>query len=125
MEPRVLIIDEPTTGQDPIQARAVMDMLQQFRDSLGMTIIVVTHAMELVAEYCDRTLVLLGGKLILDGPTREVMTETELLRRTRVQPPPITRLALDMDWRPPPLTVDEAMERLKQASPAIEASSAV
>lgn len=115
MEPQVLIVDEPTTGLDPVQARAVMDLLSHFRDNTNMTIIVVTHAMELVAEYCDRVLAMLDGKLILDGPTREVLAQTDALRKTRVQPPPITRFALDMDWRPPPLTVDEAMRRLAPA----------
>jgi energy-coupling factor transport system ATP-binding protein len=115
MEPQVLIVDEPTTGLDPVQARAVMDLLWHFRDTTNMTIIVVTHAMELVAEYCDRSLVMLGGKLLLDGPTREVFAETEILRQTRVQPPSITRFALDMGWRPPPLTVDEALGRLAPA----------
>jgi len=115
MEPKVLIVDEPTTGLDPVQARAVMDLLAHFRDNTGMTIIVVTHAMELVAEYCDRVLVMYGGKLLLDGPTREVFSQRDVLLQTRVQPPPITRLALDMDWRPPPLTVDEALARLAPA----------
>src|SRR5581483_797538 len=112
MEPKVLIVDEPTTGLDPVQARAVMDLLSHFRDTTEMTIIVVTHAMELVAEYCDRVLVMLGGKLLLDGATREVFARTDVLRQTRVQPPPITRLALEMEWTPPPLTVDEALARL-------------
>lgn len=115
MEPQVLIVDEPTTGLDPIQARSVMDLLSQFRESTGMTIIVVTHAMDLVAEYCDRILAMLGGQLILDGPTREVFTQTGRLRETRVQPPPITRLAIEMQWTPPPLTVDEAIQRLGPA----------
>jgi energy-coupling factor transport system ATP-binding protein len=98
-----------------------MDLLAHFRETQNMTIIVVTHAMELVAEYCDRTLVMLGGKLLLDGPTREVMTRSELLRQTRVQAPPITRLAMEMAWTPPPLTVEEAMERL---GPAIRSGAA-
>jgi energy-coupling factor transporter ATP-binding protein EcfA2 len=115
MEPKVLIVDEPTTGLDPIQARSVMDLLSHFRENTSMTIIVVTHAMDLVAEYCDRILVMLGGKLILDGPTREVFVQTDLLRQTRVQPPPITRFAIEIDWRPPPLTVDEAIQRLAPA----------
>jgi energy-coupling factor transporter ATP-binding protein EcfA2 len=120
MEPQVLIVDEPTTGLDPTQARAVMDLLSHFRDTTDMTVIVVTHAMELVAEYCDRALVMLGGKLLLDGPTREVFAQTEILRQTRVQPPTITRLALELDWHPPPLTVDEALGRL---APALRAEA--
>lgn len=115
MEPQVLIVDEPTTGLDPIQARAVMDLLAHFRDTNNMTIIVVTHAMELVAEYCDRMLVMLGGKLLLDGPTREVFGQAEVLRQTWVQPPSITRLAIEMGWLPPPLTVEEALGRLAPA----------
>ncbi len=118
MEPKVLIVDEPNTGQDPYQARAIMDLLRNLRDELGTTVIVVTHAMELVAEYCDRTLVLLEGKLLLDGPTRDVMAQPDILRQTRVQPPPITRLALGMGWTPPPLTVEEAVQRLASASPS-------
>lgn len=121
MEPQVLIVDEPTTGLDPVQARAVMDLLEHFRDATGMTIIVVTHAMELVAEYCDRMLVMSAGKLLLDGATRQVFSQREILSQTRVHPPSITRFALDINWQPPPLTVDEALARL---TPAVQGQPA-
>ena len=118
MEPKVLIIDEPTTGQDPYQAEAVMDLLRHLRDEFGMTVVVITHEMSLVASYCDRTVVLLQGQIVLDGPTRDVLAQPDILRRTRVQPPPITRLALSIGWSPPPLTVDDAIHNLGHISSA-------
>ncbi|HUI87190.1 MAG TPA: ATP-binding cassette domain-containing protein [Anaerolineales bacterium] len=112
MDPKILIVDEPTTGQDPEKAREIMRLLQQLNRENGITVIVVTHSMDLVAEFTKRIIVMGGGEILLDGTPKEVFSQPEILAKTYVQPPQIARLGLEMQWKDLPMTVDEAVERL-------------
>ncbi|MFN8569346.1 MAG: ATP-binding cassette domain-containing protein [Kouleothrix sp.] len=114
IQPDALIVDEPTTGQDPRHARAVMGLLTQLRDRYGTTIITITHAMSLAAEYCDRVIAMRQGEVLLDGGPREVFAQRDLLATTFVKPPSITQLALELGLNPPPLNVDEAVAMLQE-----------
>jgi energy-coupling factor transport system ATP-binding protein len=116
MEPEVLIIDEPTTGQDMRQSIEVMSFLNDL-NRLGHTIIVVTHEMWVVAKWARRTVAMLNGKILLDGPTREVFSQSKVLAETFVQPPQITRLAQELGNYGYPrdiMTVNEFYEATKQ-----------
>jgi energy-coupling factor transporter ATP-binding protein EcfA2 len=108
LQPDALIVDEPTTGQDPRHARAVMELLTRLRDQYGTTIITITHAMSLAAEYCDRVVAMCRGEVLLDGTPRDVFAQREVLATTFVKPPSVTQLALELGIVPPPLNVDEA-----------------
>ena len=114
IEPDALIVDEPTTGQDPHHARAVMGLLTQLRDRYGTTIITITHAMSLAAEYCDRVIAMCQGEILLDGTPRDVFAQRAALATTFVKPPSITQLALELGISPPPLNVDEAVTMLQE-----------
>jgi energy-coupling factor transport system ATP-binding protein len=114
LQPDALIVDEPTTGQDPRYARAVMGLLTQLRDQFGTTIITITHAMPLAAEYCDRVIAMCQGQVLLDGTPRAVFAQREILATTFVKPPSITQLALELGLSPPPLNVDEAVAMLQE-----------
>lgn len=119
MKPDVLIIDEPTTGQDMWQVIEVMSFLDGL-NKLGHTIIVVTHEMWVVANWTKRTVAMLNGKILLNGPTKEVFSHSDILMETFVQPPQITRLAQnlkDYGYRPDILTVDEFHESTKRLLP--------
>lgn len=107
MAPQILIIDEPTTGQDPVHARQVMDLLKVLQAE-GTTIIVVTHAMNLVGEYCDRVIALFDGEVLIDDTPEHVFAHPEILEKTSVVPPPVAQLALSLGITPPPLTIDDA-----------------
>ncbi len=113
MEPDIIVLDEPTTGQD---WGHVNKFLQQIRhlNELGKTIILVTHDMNLVAEYARRTVVMDNGKIVLDGDTRHVFSEQEILEKTGITLPVITRLSQDILREginiPPLLTVQELSE---------------
>ncbi len=92
MEPATLVLDEPTTGQDG----AGIDRLSAIIQSLvaeGRTVVAVTHDMELVADLFPRTVVMLGGKVVLDGPTPAVFRQAELLARASVKPSAMSLLA--------------------------------
>lgn len=72
MHPKVLILDEPTAGLDPRGRDEILDMVRDMKNSLHMTILLVSHSMDDVAEYADRILVMNAGKLMMDGTPTEV-----------------------------------------------------
>ena len=73
LEPEVLFLDEPTSGLDPITARAFDQLLRFLCDDLGLTILLVTHDLDMLLAIVDRVIVLSGGKVIADGTVKEVM----------------------------------------------------
>ncbi len=117
LSPQVLIVDEPTTGQDPRKAREIMDLLAALNRDQGTTIVAITHVMELVAEYCERMIVLHQGQVLVDGPPRVVFRQVDLLATSAISPPPICRLALRLGLEPFPLTVAEARDALLARMP--------
>lgn len=72
MHPRILILDEPTAGLDPRGRDEILDMVREMKESLHMTIVLVSHSMDDVAEYADRILVMDGGTIRMDGTPKEV-----------------------------------------------------
>jgi energy-coupling factor transport system ATP-binding protein len=117
LKPRTIIVDEPTTGQDMPQSIEVMNFLQRLWQEEGHTIIIITHEMSIVARYAQRVVVLGQGRVLLDGPTRDVFAQPGVLRQTFVEPPQITRLAQGLDDRLPHdiLTVAEAQVAFEAA----------
>jgi len=73
LEPEVLFLDEPTSGLDPITAREFDRLLRFLCDDLGLTILLVTHDLDMLLGIDDRAIVLSGGKVIADGTVQEVM----------------------------------------------------
>lgn len=111
MKPKILIVDEPTTGQDYRRGREIMELISE-RNREGTTCIVITHDMQLCTEWIPRVVVVREGRIILDGPTGEVFAQPELLRETHLTPPQVTRLGQAMDNLLPPdvLTVEEMVQ---------------
>jgi len=122
MQPPVMIIDEPTTGQDLQESHAIMSLLVDLAREVGQTVIVITHAMHLVAEHCDLMAALCEGRLIAFGPPDQVFRDEELLRRTYVKPPAVTALGNRLGMEPRPLTLEDALERL--AGPSLKVAEA-
>ncbi|MBE0550266.1 MAG: ATP-binding cassette domain-containing protein [Rubrivivax sp.] len=73
LEPEILFLDEPTSGLDPITARAFDRLVRSLVDDLGITVFLVTHDLDTLLGVVDRLIVLAGGKVLADGPVREVM----------------------------------------------------
>ncbi|MDY6856959.1 MAG: energy-coupling factor transporter ATPase [Thermodesulfobacteriota bacterium] len=90
-KPRVIILDEPTTGLDHKELRGMMKLIKELNQR-GHTIIIVTHTMWVVAEYAKRVVVMGGGRVIMDGPTREVFSKEEELRALFLKTPAIVSL---------------------------------
>ena len=112
MNPKILVVDEPTTGQDPERAREIMRLMTRLNEEKGITIITITHAMDLVVEFVKRVIVMGQGQILLDGGVREVFSQPEVLAKTFVQPPQIARLGLELGMHPLPLSVDEAVNQI-------------
>jgi energy-coupling factor transporter ATP-binding protein EcfA2 len=92
LTPQVIILDEPTTGLD---SREQEDMLELIRElhCQGHTIVMVTHSMWAAAHYAQRLVVLKDGKIILDGPTREVLDQEDILSACRLKLPAVAQLS--------------------------------
>jgi len=96
LEPQVLILDEPTTAQDHRGRYQLADLAKRFHDEQGGTVLMITHDVDLIAHYANRLIVLYNGQVLLDGPTAEVFTHLEELRRSFVVPPVATQLAIQL-----------------------------
>jgi cobalt transport protein ATP-binding subunit len=92
MRPEILIVDEPTTGQDYRDGIEMLNLVQRLHKS-GHTVLIITHDMLLVARYAKRVIVLRDGQILLEGTPREVFSSPDLLRSAFLAPPPIASLA--------------------------------
>lgn len=83
MIPDILVMDEPSTGLDPVGRRELIALLKEFTH----TKIIATHDLDLVADLCERTIVLDGGEIRADGPTSGIFRNEELLRECHMEKP--------------------------------------
>ncbi len=81
MEPQVLILDEPCAGLDPKGRGVILELIKNYRQTVGNTVIVVSHSMEDVAEICSRVLVMNSGKAAMYGTVAQVYSQAERLRK--------------------------------------------
>ncbi|WOP19618.1 energy-coupling factor ABC transporter ATP-binding protein [Raineyella sp. LH-20] len=110
LRPKIIIVDEPTTGQDYRQSMEVMTFLKELNEQHGHTIIVITHDMDIVAEFAHRVVAMTAGRVIIDGSTREVLSRADDIARADLMPPVITQVAQslgDLGVRPDVLDEDE------------------
>jgi energy-coupling factor transporter ATP-binding protein EcfA2 len=92
LAPQVIILDEPTTGLDHREQQDLLGLIRELHDQ-GHTVIMVTHSMWAAATYARRLVVLLDGRVLLDGAPRQVLAETELLTRAHLVPPMVVQLS--------------------------------
>ncbi len=114
MEPSILIIDEPTTGQDWKESMLLMELVRQLNDK-GHTCIVTTHNMNLVSLFAQRVIVMKSARVFLDGSTQDVFRQVDDLLQAGIKPPDVYLLAqaLIPDVRlEKPLTPDGLAELL-------------
>ncbi|MCC6957382.1 MAG: ABC transporter ATP-binding protein [Anaerolineales bacterium] len=92
MDTPIVVMDEPTTGQDAVSIERISRIVQSLHGS-GKTVIAITHDIDFCAENFERMIVMRQGMVVLDGPIQEVVAEREMLASTYVEQPQITRLA--------------------------------
>jgi energy-coupling factor transport system ATP-binding protein len=106
MDTPIVVLDEPTTGQD----QAGIDLIGQLVEHLkheGKTVITITHDVDFAAEHFDRVAVMTEGRLVLVGDCREVLSAIELLAQSFVEPPQLMRLAMKLEMKSRPRSVNE------------------
>lgn len=84
MDPRILVLDEPTAGLDPRARRGLLQLLQNLDQQ---TMLISTHDMRLVQELCGRTVILDGGRVVADGPTEAILSDVPLLESHGLEAP--------------------------------------
>jgi energy-coupling factor transport system ATP-binding protein len=117
LRPQVIIVDEPTTGQDARQSFEIMDFLKDLNENHGHTIIIITHDMPIVAQYARRVILMSEGKILADDETARVFSQPDVLAQAFLEPPEITQLAQsvqELGFSPGTLTVAEMMREFEQ-----------
>ena len=117
MNPKIMILDEPTAGLDPAGRKEILGLVEKLCREQKMTIILVSHSMDDVAEYADRILVINDGKLALDATPREVFNHKEELESYGLSLPQVTKAMVRLKESGIPvntdaITVDEALTEI-------------
>lgn len=117
MEPKTLILDEPTAGLDPKGRDDILGQIKKLHKDYGMTIILVSHSMEDVANIAERVIVMNGGKVQLEGKPQDVFKEIETLEKIGLAVPQVTYLmqalkAKGFDISGDAYTIEQAKEEL-------------
>lgn len=94
MNPEVLILDEPTAGQDFRHYTEIMEFLRRIHEELGITIVMITHDMHLMLEYTDRAIVIADGKMLADDTPANILTNEEISDRAYLKKTSLYDLAL-------------------------------
>jgi energy-coupling factor transport system ATP-binding protein len=115
LQPKVLILDEPTTGLDYLEQVRMMDILRQLH-AQGKTVIVITHSPWVVAEYAQRGVLMRGGRILFDGALRDLFAQEALLEESHFRLPSLTQLGRRLGLTP--LTLDELLDALDPAARA-------
>ena len=99
MKPKILVLDEPAAGLDPRGRREILGGIKKYQAESGTTVIIVSHSMEDMAMYCDRVVVMSGGKMLKSGTCAEVFSDGDLLTQNGLDVPEITSLAKKLNER--------------------------
>ena len=120
MKPEVLILDEPTAGLDPKGRSEILELISSLRKKTGMTIVLVSHSMDDVAEYVNRIVVMDHGRKMFDDVPREVFRHVEELEAMGLAAPQVTYMMHQLrkngfDVNPDAITIEEAKEEVLKA----------
>ena len=117
MEPKVLILDEPTAGLDPRGREAILAQLRSYHKQKGNTVILVSHSMEEIARNVDRIVVMSHSRKLMDGTPEEVFSRADELLQVGLDVPQVTKVAMELQKRglladSSVYTIDELVRRL-------------
>ncbi len=120
MKPEVLILDEPTAGLDPQGREEILGLIKRLHEENGITIILVSHSMEDMANYAERLLVMDKGSIIMNGSPKEVFRNIEVLEEIGLSVPQVTYIMHDLKKKgfnvdTDATTVEEARESIMRA----------
>lgn len=99
MQPRLLVLDEPMAGLDPVGREEILACIESYRQSIGSAVLFVTHSMEDAARVSDRLVVLDHGGMLMQGPPQEVFSQSSRLIEAGLDVPMVTRLFIELRSR--------------------------
>ena len=117
MEPKVLILDEPTAGLDPRGRENILAQIRAYHQKSGNTIVLVSHSMEEIAQNADRIAVLKGAHVYMQGTPREVFARAEELEAVGLDVPQVTKVAMELKRRG--LDIDTAVYTVEELEKAL------
>jgi len=109
--PKIVILDEPTTGLSPGETTSIMELAHDLNRA-GTTLIVISHDMWVITKFCERTILLSNGEIVLDGPTRSVFSKSDILRNNHIRVPQVVELSERL-FNQTYLTPEEFVEKVK------------
>lgn len=120
MKPDVLILDEPTAGLDPKGRDEILEQVKKLQKESGMTILLVSHSMEDVAEYVDRIVVMNQGQILYDDTPHKVFAHYQELEKVGLAAPSVTYIMHELQKKGMPVntdatTIEEAAEEILRA----------
>ena len=119
--PDILILDEPTVGLDPVGKCELLELLKHIHETTNKTIILITHDMNVVTKYTNRTIVLNSGEIVYDGSTKELFHNYKKLEQYNLDLPYISKIALKLkekeliNFNKLPLTLEELHSMIKES----------
>jgi energy-coupling factor transport system ATP-binding protein len=116
METPIVVLDEPTTGQDARGVALIGDVVREL-SAEGRTVVAITHDMDFCAENFERVLVMADGQVLADGDPDHAFTQLDALAEAHVEPPQLERLRTALGWKDPVATVDEFVAQLTKTLP--------
>ena len=99
MEPKVLVLDEPTAGLDPQGRDAILAQIQAYHRAKGAAVVLVSHSMEEIARNVDRIVVLSDGKVYMEGTPKQVFARAHELEQVGLDVPQVTKVAAALKAR--------------------------
>ncbi|HPF29124.1 MAG TPA: energy-coupling factor transporter ATPase [Lachnospiraceae bacterium] len=117
MKPEILILDEPTAGLDPKGRTELLDRIKTLQKEAGITVLLVSHSMEDVAEYVDRIIVMDHGKVQYDDTPREVFSHYQELEQMGLSAPQVTYILSDLNEKG--LVLDQTATTINEAKDTI------
>ncbi len=117
LEPELLVLDEPFEGLDPASRNEIVELLNRLNREQGVSLVVATHDVQLVAPLADKVYVLRkGGEIVAQGPPAEIFRDVDLLKSTNIEPPVLAELFQRLEASGialgRPSTVEDALQRL-------------
>lgn len=117
MKPDVLILDEPTAGLDPKGREEILGLIKKLHDTMGITVILVSHSMEDVADYVERIIVMNKGEVFLDDEPKKVFAYYEELEKIGLAAPQVTYVMQELSKAGIPVNTD--VTTIKEAADEI------
>lgn len=113
MDSNVIILDEPTAGQDLAAMRRIANIIETLTGQ-GKTVITITHDMEFVVNHFERVIVMANKRKVADEHKREIFWDFDILQKSMLKQPHISRLGHALQLETKPLNMDELVQQLKQ-----------